>query len=123
MDKLNYYANRHNEIAARYGISYEFHMPPDVNSELARGIDGITMLVFFQGYPIGAGERYFIDRFEISGARVLKNKSYYVTRLDGVWRYHRGTCTKPADDLGVYQFQTKKECAEAGALPCPYCNP
>lgn len=62
----------HNEAASKLGISYHFQLPVIKEEEWYRGIDGISMLVFFQGYPYGNGMTGYYNRTAIGGAEIKK---------------------------------------------------
>ena len=118
---LGYYVNRHNRIAADFGEQFTFQLPVSAESDIARGISGVSFMCFFQGYPYGQGTSEVYSNFEISGAHIIKSKGYYTQAVDGYLYYHTTTCTKGKG--AKHWFETKEECAWKGALPCPYCNP
>lgn len=121
MDKLNYYVNRHNRIADMYGEQFTFQLPDSASSDISRSISDVSFMCFFQGYPYGKSTSDVYSNFEISGARVTKNAGYYTQVVDNYLYYHKVWCTHGS---GVKKwYSTQEECAWAGALPCPYCNP
>ncbi len=120
ISRMNYYINQYNLIASNYGIEYEFSIPYFDDSDWARTIDDISIVVMFQGYPYGSftTERY--NCYEISGARVKKSAKYYITEIDGVKYYHTSDCELYKEGLSPYD--TKRECALLGAYPCDKCG-
>ena len=79
------------------------------------------MLAIFQGYPYGKGSNDVYSRFSISGAHLVKGTKYYVTGTGDTRYYHRSTCSHVTEGLEAYD--TRKECAEHYAYPCPDCLP
>ena len=120
-EKMNQYINRYNKIAYRYGISYQFSIPYFDVDTWARTIDDISIVVIFQGYPFGNGITQTYNQYEISGARVSKNKYYYITQSNGKSLYHRRDCEFYIEELMPYD--TKRDCALMGAYPCEICKP
>lgn len=120
-DKLSYYVNRHNRIAAMYGEQFTFQLPVSASSDISRSISNVSFMCFFQGYPYGSATSDVYSNFEISGAHVTKNSGYYTRVVDGYLYYHKPSCNKGSGEQNWYA--TQEECAWAGALPCPYCNP
>ena len=120
--KVNYYVNKHNDIAGSYGISYEFSLPESSTDSFARTIDSVSMMAIFQGYPFGVGTDDVYSRFSVSGSRLFKTGRYVVQAGEGgVKYYHRSNCPKGTDKSTT--FSTKRECAEHGAYPCSSCSP
>jgi hypothetical protein len=116
------YINKHNQIAQSYGITYQFSLPQIDKTDWYRTIDDISMLVLFQGYPYGISGVDFYNRYAFGGARITKNRIYYVARDNsGKLYYHKESCP----NLNVFDevYFTKEECALEGAFPCPECNP
>ena len=125
MERLSYYVNRHNEIASFYGESFTFSLPLSSSSDVARAIDSVSFISFFQGYPYGRGTDEVYSNFEISGARISKSLGYYVRSIKQNGQYFN-YYHKPDCDYGEgtdYWYKTREECALQGALPCPYCKP
>ncbi len=121
MDKLGYYVNRHNRIADMYGEQFTFRLPDSAASDISRSISDVSFMCFFQGYPYGKSTSDVYSNFEVSGARVTKNAGFYTQLVDGYLYYHKTWCTHGSGEKKWYA--TQDECAWAGALPCPYCNP
>lgn len=65
------------------------------------------------------------SRFSVSGARIYRGGRFYVMPAsDGVSYYHRSDCPELEGSRSNYQaFDSKKQCAEFGAYPCPKCKP
>lgn len=122
MKNLNYYVQQHNRVGQAYGFNYSFHLPESAESEVARGIDGVSFISFFQGYPYGVGTDDVYSKFTISGARVKKTSDFMVRRsTDGYLYYHTKGCKHGKEPSTLYD--TKADCASQGAYPCPYCKP
>lgn len=119
--ELNYYVNRHNLVASAFGEQFTFELPLSAESTISRGIEDVSFMSFFQGYPFGSGTSSVYSQFEISGARVSKGKGYYVQVVDDYLYYHQISCRKGEGYRDWYA--TREESAMKGALPCPYCNP
>lgn len=66
--------NNQNQIARKFGITYEFTLPVIEYEEWYRTIQDISMLVLFQGYPYGNGVTGVYNRVAIGGARIAKRK-------------------------------------------------
>ena len=125
MERLSYYVNRHNAIAAYYGESFTFSLPLSSSSDVARSIEDVSFISFFQGYPYGRGTDDVYSNFEISGARITKSLGYYVRlgKQNGqtFMYYHKPNCTYGEGEN--YWYSTREECALQGAMPCPHCKP
>lgn len=123
VDQLNYYVNRHNDIAEAFGEQFTFQLPTSAVSSVARAIENVSFISFFQGYPYGMGLSEVYSNFEVSGARIAKNKGYFVREVGGFLYYHREGCYAVySSDVNDW-YSSAKECALVGALPCPYCEP
>ncbi|MCX7920460.1 MAG: hypothetical protein N3B21_00335 [Clostridia bacterium] len=119
---INYYINKHNDIALQYGLTYHFTLPTIKDEDWYKTVDDISMLVFFQGVPIGTGGERF-NNFNLGGARIVKTPKYYVETnpATGIKYYHRENCTIPAAKDTI--MNSRMECAKNGYLPCSVCNP
>lgn len=71
-DLLEYYCNKHNQIAELNGISYSFVLPDLDGAVYLRAFDGISFIAFFQGYPVTGTDSVF-NCFTVSNARVTDN--------------------------------------------------
>lgn len=121
VSQLNYYVQMHNEVGRAYGFDYTFALPENAAASVARAIGDVSFVSFFQGYPYGVGTENSFSKFTVSGARIEKNKKYFVNQIDGVLYYHTVECELGLDSTNVYD--SREECARTGASPCPYCNP
>ena len=83
-EAMAYYTSRHNNIAAQYGITYNFSLPGNNDKEWVPYIDDVGMYVVFQGYPYGnqMGETY--NRGASSVAKISKYKIYYLEQKAGI---------------------------------------
>ena len=110
-EDLAYYIGRHNEIAARNGISYRFDLPVISQEEWVNTVDDIGMMAFIQGIPVG--DRYY-NNYALGGGRLVKNPVYYgvVDPTDGLKYVYRSTCSVPYEAHEV--FDSPKKAAEAG---------
>ena len=68
---LEYYCNKHNEIAQRAGVVYRFSIPDTEGGLYLRSGEGVGFFVLFQGYPS-----------ERSGGRVYTGFSFAGTGID-----------------------------------------
>lgn len=124
-DALSYYCNVHNNIAAQFGISYNFALPVIDNSEWTRTIDNPCIIVLFQGYPYGSGEIEAYNRFVIAGASINRHEVYYLEQKDWYYVYHTEGCAelkKGGIILMDEPCHSVTECASKGAYACPYCS-
>lgn len=119
-ESMEYYINQHNRIAHDYGISYQFFLPEITDEDWSRSISDVSFMVLFQGYPYESVDGSY-NRVEISAARILKKKYYYITKIEGVLYYHEESCNKVTDRSVPHE--TARECAGLGAYPCPDCSP
>lgn len=123
-ESMAYYITYHNNIAQYYGISYQFLIPVIDNSEMARSIDNPSIVVIFQGYPYGNGLELY-NRVTISGAKLSKNKVYYLEQKSWYYLYHLEDCNelKKANivvDL-TNPYYDEKDCIKKGAYACESC--
>ncbi|WP_066497536.1 hypothetical protein [Abyssisolibacter fermentans] len=119
--EINYRINKHNEVARQFGITYNFSLPVINDEDWYNTVDDISMIVFFQGFPIGVGnERY--NSYALGGARVVKPIKFYIqTDVSGLEYYHKDGCPKLKTKSIAEESQIN--CAKKGALPCPVCKP
>lgn len=121
--RMEYYINEHNRIANDYGIKYQFFLPHITDYDWERAIDGISMLVVFQGYPYPSGRGYF-NMVTVGGARLAKQPKYYITsEKNGRMIYHDFSCPQVTAAAKEKSYDNTRECAELGAYPCNLCNP
>lgn len=121
-ERMEYFINEHNRIANDYGIKYHFFLPSVGNDDWERAIDGIAMMVIFQGYPYPSGRGYF-NMVTVSGSRLAKSPWYYISPVNGRNVYHRGNCTLITATAKEHPYDSARSCAKAGAYPCNLCNP
>ncbi|MBB3127906.1 hypothetical protein FHS19_002560 [Paenibacillus rhizosphaerae] len=110
-DDLANVINRHNEIAARNGVSYVFTLPLISREEWNNSIDDIGIIAFIQGIPIG---EQALNNYALGSGRLVKSTVIKagVDRRTGIRYYSRGDCT---DDLDIVEtFTSAKEAAANG---------
>ncbi len=73
-EKFNEKLKEQNEIAKKYGISYEFTLPVIEIENWYRTIDDVGFLAFFQGYPYGNGYTGYYNRMALGGARLHREE-------------------------------------------------
>lgn len=124
-NSLAYYCNKHNSIAQQFGLSYKFALPVIDNSEWVRSIAGPSIVILFQGYPIGGGNIDTYNRYAIAGSEVTKKQIYYLEQKSWYYVYHKAGCPELKKD-GIVILDTPYysvlDCVKAGAYACPYCS-
>ena len=123
-EKLAYYINKHNNIAAQYGISYNFSLPTIDESELLRSIEQPGMIVVFQGYPIHSTKETY-NRVAIAGAQIYRDEIYYLEEKGWYKVYHVSTCTEVKTNPNIDQttvYYTVEDCVKQGAYGCEKCT-
>lgn len=110
-DDLAYYIKRHNTIALRNGISYQFSLPTIAQEEWLNTINDIGLIAFVQGIPMG--DRYY-NNYSFGGGRLVKTPIYYggVEAGTGNKYFYRSTCSFPYEVREV--FSVRKEAAAFG---------
>lgn len=122
---MAYYTSHHNHIAQQYGITYNFALPVMREEEWAPYLDDVSMFVVFQGYPYGnqVGEVY--NRIASAGAKISKNRLFYLEQIGWYYVYHRYNCSE-LENGGIILFDEPQydigSCAKRGAYACPVCN-
>ncbi len=128
---INYFINRHNKVASKYGITYNFAPPSIPDEDWYRTISDVGVIAFFQGIPIGTGGEVF-NSFAIGGGRLVKQQKYYVVHTGdsaSINYYHRQDCEQlprrggQIDWEATDVYSSRKECAGKGYYPCPECQP
>lgn len=125
---INYYINKHNEIARQFAITYHFTLPVIEDEDWYKTIDDVGILAFFQGLPIGVGNERF-NSFAVGGARIVKAPKFLVDTVDSdIKYYHKEGCPyiklKVENGKEVYlMYNSQKESAKEGYFPCHKCNP
>lgn len=119
--EVNDAINAHNTYANRYGITYRFSPPSISDGDWYKNIEDIGFLAFFQGIPTGLrGMRY--NSFALGAARIVRKGHYYIQQdANGLFYYHRETCSELTQREEV--FDSPQECAMEGAFPCHNCTP
>jgi len=122
---LNYHINEYNDLSKTFGISYEFFLPRLSKGDWSNSISDVSLLVFFQGIPIGSRGNYY-NNYAISGSRLIKSKHYYVIEEPLTHRkeYHSPGCDVLESNALMDRelFTSKFEAAETGAFPCKECQ-
>lgn len=114
------YLNQHNAIAAAYGISYNFRLTSAIKDSMQRAISDTSLLMVWQGYPVGIGTDDVYNKVSVAGTRTYKSMKYSLGSINGVNYYHKSSCKHGNTSRN---FTSKVSAASTGALPCPYCNP
>jgi len=122
---LKDHINEYNQFAEAFGISYEFFLPTISRDDWENSISDVSLMVFFQGVPIGSQGQYY-NNYAVGGSRLIKSKTYYVLEdlVTGRREYHTENC-EAIKDAGVIEFEMfrrKVNAAESGAFPCKVCK-
>lgn len=119
-DVMAYYTTKHNEIARRNGITYNFSFPSNKQGEWARYIDDVNLMVVFQGYPYGLGRDYTYNKVASAGADVIKKPVYYLEKKSWYYLAHKEGCPKLAESTMVTDepLDSIEACVKMGA----YCD-
>lgn len=123
--ELNYHINAYNSFSKKFGISYKFFLPTIEKDDWENSIADVSLMVFFQGLPIGSKGNYY-NNYAVGGSRLIKSKTYYVIKnIDmGKEEYHNKSCevlkNNPSDNHKV--FRRKFDAAKYGAFPCNICQ-
>lgn len=123
--ELTHHMNDYNNFAKTFGISYEFYLPTIDKDDWENSISDVSLLVFFQGLPIGNRGNYY-NNYAIGGSRIIKSKvSYVIEDLVTKRReYHDDSCSIIVNEASLsYEiFKTKLDAAKSGAFPCDICE-
>lgn len=115
---LQYYINRHNAVAKRYGVSYTFTLPAISGEEWNNTIQDVGVIAFVQGIPIG--DRYY-NNYALGGARIVKRGEFAGIFANGIkYYYRRSECSSPLPTQET--FQSEKEAARNGYYPLACAN-
>jgi hypothetical protein len=122
---LNHHINAYNDFSKTFGINYEFFLPTINKGDWENSISDVSLLVFFQGLPIGSRGNYY-NNYAVGGSRIIKSKLYYVTE-DLVSRkreYHEEYCQilENNNSSTLEIFKSKFDAAKTGAFPCSNCR-
>lgn len=74
LEHLETIIEEHNDRVKKLGIKYRFFLPTIEKEEWYRGIDEVSMMVFFQGYPYGNNTIGYYNRMAIGGAEIKKER-------------------------------------------------
>jgi hypothetical protein len=124
-NSMAYYTSRHNRIAEQYGITYNFSLPVISRNEWAPYLDDISMFIVFQGYPYGNEEGETYNRFTSAGAKVTKNRTFFIEQKGWYLIYHRDTCPELLKNSIILidePYYSVEACAAKGAYACPVCS-
>lgn len=101
--------NRHNEYAAKNGISYLFTLPSITGEEWNNSIQDIGMMAFIQGIPVGRG---YINNYALGGGRLVKRPDLFAGTdpATGIRYFERGSCRS-----GLIYEETFTDAKEAAA--------
>ncbi len=111
-NELTYRINRHNEYAARAGISYTFTLPVISGEDWSNTIDDVGVMAFLQGIPVG---QRFYNNYALGGSRVLKKPVIVGAVKNGMKVYYRSSCPFPYPVEET--FSSEKAAAKKGYLP------
>lgn len=123
--ELNFHINAYNRFSENFGISYKFFLPTIEKDDWENSISDVSLMVFFQGLPIGSRGNYY-NNYAVGGSRLIKSKVYYVIEdsVTGRKTYHNNRCEiiedNPSEDYEV--FRTKFDAAKVGVFPCNLCE-
>lgn len=112
-DQTEYYINRHNTYAKRFGITYTFTLPIISEEDWENTIDDVGLISFIQGYPLG--EKYTYNNYALGGSRLIKKASIQTTTLNGIKYYYREDCEYSYSVEEV--FTSAKDAAKKGYKP------
>lgn len=116
--ELGYYSEKYNNIAKQMGLGYVYTIPLISNDDWNNSIKDPCFIAFLQGLPVGM-ESY--NTFGFGGTRVIATKKYYGNTIGGVNYYHKEGC--PQSSGSNIKFNSRKEAAQKGFYPCPFCKP
>ncbi len=123
-DTMAYYTSRHNQIAAQYGITYNFALPATEKGSWENYLSRNSLFVVFQGYPFGEGSGEIYNRIASSGSKISKNDVFYLEQKGWYYIYHRSSCSL-LKGAGLFfldePYYTVESCVKEGAYACPEC--
>lgn len=122
---MAYYTSHHNRIAVQYGITYQFQLPIIREETWAPFLNEVSMFVVFQGYPFGSGIGETYNRVASAGAKISKNKVFYLEQKGWYLVYHKSTCSELEKDSLIFRkepYYSMEECVKEGAYACPHCS-
>ncbi|MDQ0087768.1 hypothetical protein J2T12_001174 [Paenibacillus anaericanus] len=115
-DDLADYINRHNEYAAKLGVTYTFTLPVISQEEWNNTLNDVGVLIFLQGIPVG--DRYY-NNYALGGGRLIKR--YPVIggndESTGIKYFYREDCSAPYKMEEV--FVSERDAAAKGYFEAP----
>ena len=75
-DKMGYFINRHNKIAANSGLNYQFSMPVIEDATWSSTLEGTSIFAVFQADPYDDGLGNLYNRIAFGGAKIVKSSLY-----------------------------------------------
>lgn len=122
---LSWYVSKHNKIASRYGITYQFLLPTTNKSEWSKAIESPGVVVLFQGMPLVEGTDKVYNRMAFTGAGYRKEAAFYIEQRGWYYLYHREGCSKLLGNLNVRDenYYSIEEVSELGCFACSECDP
>lgn len=115
---LEYYSYMHNQVALKYGYTYQYNIPYIDDDALLNTIKSVSFIGFAQGMPVGTE---YYSTYGFGGARISINKKYYGNIINLVSYYHEEGCPLLSSSRKV--FVSKKDAASNGYYPCQECRP
>ncbi len=121
---LEYYCNKHNEVAQRAGVVYSFYIPENEGGLYLRSGEGAGFFALLQGYPSErSGGRVFTG-FSFAGTGIDDADMFYINMHGEGFAsgrfFHRKGCMYLSEES--IMFGSKKKCAGYGAFECPECG-
>jgi hypothetical protein len=122
---ISWYVSKHNEIASSYGITYHFGLPATDESDWEQTVEGIGIIVVFQGMPLKEGSDRIYNRVAFSGAGIRKDNLFYIEQKSWYYIYHRAGCPLLEGNLNIREehYYSVEECSKLGCYACPVCDP
>lgn len=116
--ELEYYSVKYNNIAKQLGLGYVYSIPLIKEDDWNNTIKDTCFISFLQGLPVGMRS---YNTFGFGGTRVVAAKKYYGNTIGGVDYYHMEACSQLTGSN--IKFDSRKEAAQKGFYPCPFCKP
>ena len=122
---VSWYVSSHNEIASSYGITYRFGLPATDKSDWGQTIEGLGIIVVFQGMPLKEGSDRNYNRVAFSGAGIRKDNLFFIEQKSWYYVYHRAGCPLLEGNLNIREehFYSVEECSRQGCYACKVCDP
>jgi hypothetical protein len=110
---LEFYINKYNNFAKKYGVAYTFTLPLISQEEWNNTVNDVGVLSFVQGIPMGT--KYY-NNYALGGSRVVKKPVYNGIIANGrKYYYSQNACTSSFTTIEV--FTTEKDAAASGYIP------